>query len=234
MGWIARGPRIRQMPHTTVTAYAADTVSARPAAGAPARSERFYNTASIVLFGAFAAIVLCTFRDYGITWDEPVHRYYGLLIDRFYYYLLHGRYDTTAMVSFRNLYLYGGAFDGLVFAMTKLSPVGVYETRHLLNAFVGLLGAAGAWRLGRLLGGAKTGFWTALLLLVTPRYFGHMFNNPKDIPFAAAYVWSLYFLARAVPLVPRIPWKLAAGLIGSIGLALGLRIGGVLLLGYFA
>ena len=69
--------------------------------------------------------------------------------------------------------------------LNKVSPFGNYETRHLLNGLVGVVGIVGTWKLGRVLGGPRAGFLAALFLALTPNYYGQMFNNPKDIPFAA-------------------------------------------------
>ncbi|MBU0679032.1 MAG: glycosyltransferase family 39 protein, partial [Verrucomicrobia bacterium] len=104
--------------------------------------------------------------------------------------------------------------------------------RHLLNALVGLLGVIGVWKLARLLAGSKAGLLAALLLFITPSYFGHMFNNPKDIPFAVGYVWSVYYLLLATEHFPKLPVRLILKFGLALGLTLGVRIGGVLLIAY--
>jgi hypothetical protein len=72
----------------------------------------------------------------------------------------------------------------------------------------------------------------AILLALTPGYYGHMFNNPKDIPFAAGYVWALYYMLRILPLLPRPPRAVVVKLGIVIGLALGVRVGALLLICY--
>ena len=113
-----------------------------------------------------------------------------------------------------------------------MSPLGHYETRHLLNAVCGWLTLIGAMKLGSLVGGPSGGFFAVLFLLLSPRFYGHIFNNPKDIPFAMGYVWSLYYLVRTLPYWPRIPQGLIFKLGITIGLALGVRVGGLLLIAY--
>jgi len=108
----------------------------------------------------------------------------------------------------------------------------VFETRHLLNGLVGVLGLIGCWKLGRRLGGPRTGCIAALLLLLTPNFYGQMFNNPKDIPFAVGFVWTTYYLVRLVPFLPRPPWRLVLKLGLATGLAMAVRVGGLLLLCY--
>ena len=190
-----------------------------------------WDLASKVLFVVLAVLILATFVDYGVTWDEPVQHFYGGTIVRYYISLLHGHFDKGALNA-GDLIYYGGFFDTMAVAINGVSPLGRYETRHLLNALIGLIGIIGCWRVGRLLGGPAAGFWAATLLVLTPRYYGQMFNNPKDVPFAVGYIWAMYYLLRAVPHLPRVPLDITVKLGIAIGLALGVRIGGLLLLAY--
>src|SRR4051794_1743329 len=159
------------------------------------RRDRFWNRLAVVLFAIVALLVLATFRDYGVTWDEDVHFYYGFKVLDFYLSL--GR--DTSYLGFENLYTYGAGFDLLTAALSRVSPLGAWETRHLVDALIGLCGIVGTWRVARLLAGPRAGLLAALLLALTPNYYGHMFNNPKDIPFATALIWSLYYIARLLP-----------------------------------
>ena len=65
-------------------------------------------------------------------------------------------------------------------------------------------------------------------MVVTPVYYGHMFINPKDIPFACGMVWSLYLMCRVMETLPRVPLRTALTLGVVLGLTLGTRIIGVL------
>ena len=173
-------------------------------------------------------VILLTFTEYGITSDESAHVEYGEAILRWYGSLFQ---DRTVFES-KNTWLHGGFFNTISHLIDRLSPLGIYETRHLCNALVGLLGVVAAYRLGCLLGGSATGWLAALFLVLTPRYYGHAFNNPKDIPFAVFYLWSVYWIVRGMGVLPRLPvsWIWKTGL--SIGLALGVRAGGLVLVGY--
>lgn len=189
-----------------------------------------YDRLALVLFLVALAIALATFRDYGVTWDEDVHFAYGYHVVDYYASLFR---DRTAL-SWMNLYYYGAAFDAATVLFAKVSPLGGYETRHLLNVLVGLVGIIGCWKLARQLAGPRAAFWSALLLLLIPNYYGQMFNNPKDIPFAAASIWALYYIARLLPALPCPPLSLALRLGLALGLALGVRVGGLLQLCYLA
>jgi hypothetical protein len=80
-------------------------------------------------------------------------------------------------------------------------------------------------------GGARAGWWAAFLLTLTPTWFGHMFNNSKDVPFAVGYLWSLALIlrmARQYP-SPRRSTTVALGIV--MGCTLGIRVGGIILWG---
>lgn len=196
-------------------------------------SGKTYDRASIVLIALVLALVLLTFEDYGITWDEPFQDEYGDFVIEYYRTRLDDVVDTRAL-NFRNLYLYGGAFDAVVSLVERISPLPRFETRHLFTAVFGLLGLAGCHRLTRLVSGPAAAFWATVLLAVTPRFYGHMFNNPKDIPFAVGYVWSLVFLVQASRQLPKVSTRTAAAAAAAIGVTMGIRVGGLILLLYWS
>lgn len=187
-------------------------------------SEKYYRYAAITVLGIVGILILLTFRQYGITWDEELQSQYGLAIVDYYTSLFADRHYKEIY----NLYLYGGMFDGFASIFDRFTPFNVYGTRHLLNALFGLLGLWGTWRLGRVTGGGIVGLTALILLALTPSYYGHMFNNPKDIPFAAGVVWSLYYMARCTAELPRIRWNLIFKLGLVFGFTLGVRVGGVM------
>jgi Dolichyl-phosphate-mannose-protein mannosyltransferase len=191
-------------------------------------ADRAWNALAAGLLLGAAILIGLTFTDYGVTWDEDVHNWYGYFALDYYLSL----FTDQRALNWLNLYNYGAAFDMIAAALNKFSPLGVYETRHLLNGFVGLVGLLGCWKLGRALGGARAGFIALLFLLLTPNYYGQMFNNPKDIPFAVGGVWATYYMVRILPSLPRPSWRLLVKMGLAIGLALGVRVGGLLFLCY--
>jgi hypothetical protein len=175
-------------------------------------------------------VIVATFRDYGITWDAHYHMANGEHVLAYYATL----FKDESVLTYHNLYLYGGLFDGIVAVANLVSPLGTYETSHLLNGLVGLIGVIGCWKLANTLAGPRAAFFAALLLLVMPTWYGHMFNNPKDIPFAAAMTWTLYYMARLGDELPAPRWRSIAMLGVTAGLTMGMRVGGVLVFFYLA
>ena len=105
-------------------------------------------------------------------------------------------FSDDGALRYKNLYLYGGFFDVLAQLFARVSPLGLYEDRHLVNVAFGLLALDGTGRLGTLLLGRRGGLLAMVLTALTPMFYGHSFNNAKDIPFAALFVWTLCHLLR--------------------------------------
>lgn len=172
------------------------------------------------MLAAIAAIAALTFRDYGLGWDDYTHSQYGELLLSFYG---SGFKDTRAL-SFVNLYKYGGGFDMAAALVAKVLPFGLFETRRLVGAAVGLIGLAVTWRMGRRLGGSVAGLVALVLLATCPLYYGHMFMNAKDAPFATAMAVLLLGLMRAIEEYPRPGFRAIALAALGLGLAFGSRV----------
>jgi hypothetical protein len=179
---------------------------------------------AIAVLAVVAAIAWLTFRDYGLGWDDYTHAEYGDLLLSLYG---SGFHDTRAL-SFVNLYMYGGGFDMLAALLAKFVPFDLFETRRLAGAAIGLVGLFIVWRLGRRIGGSKAGLFALVLLCVSPLYYGHMFMNPKDAPFAVAMALLLLGLVRALQEYPQ-PTPATTAIFGiGLGLTMGTRvIGGI-------
>jgi hypothetical protein len=193
-----------------------------------------WDRLALVLIAVATLVVVLTFHAYGVTWDEDCQNWYGNLVLTYYFWLAGAAPAPHWQLLFQyaDMYNYGALFDLLAAIVNRFSPLGVFETRHLLNGLIGIIGLVGCWKLGRRLGGPRAGFVAALLLLLTPNYYGQMFNNPKDIPFAVGCIWATYYLARLVPFLPRPPVGIIVKLGVAIGLAMAVRVGGLLLLCY--
>ncbi len=107
-------------------------------------SDKHWRYLSYTLFLIVLIFILVTFLDYGLTADEEVQRIYGDHILSWYSSFFRDR----SALSYLNLHLYGGFFEVVAQLASRIVPLGVYETRHLINALFGLLGVVAAYKLG--------------------------------------------------------------------------------------
>ncbi|MFB9268796.1 glycosyltransferase family 39 protein [Bradyrhizobium erythrophlei] len=198
----------------------------------PARRsvEKTCDDLAMLILGVVALIAGLTFRDYGLGWDDYTHAEYADLLLRMY----GSGFKDTGALSFANLYMYGGGFDMLAALLHKVIPLELFETRRLLGAVVGVIGLAVTWRLARRIGGPLAGLAALLLLALCPTFYGHMFMNPKDAPFAVAMMILMMGLVRLAEEYPA-PSPRTILIVGfGAGLSLGCRVLGGLALIYAA
>jgi Dolichyl-phosphate-mannose-protein mannosyltransferase len=196
----------------------------------PARRsvERTCDDLALLVLAVVALIAGLTFHDYGLGWDDYTHAEYADLLLRMY----GSGFKDAGALSFANLYMYGGGFDMVAALLHKVIPLELFETRRLVGAIVGVIGLAVTWRLGRRVGGPIAGLAALLLLALCPIYYGHMFMNPKDAPFAVAMVILMMGLVRLAEEYPQ-PTPRTILIVGmGAGLSLGSRVLGGLALVY--
>ncbi|MGF6431958.1 MULTISPECIES: glycosyltransferase family 39 protein [Bradyrhizobium] len=197
---------------------------------APARRsvEKTCDDLAVLVLGVVAVVAGLTFRDYGLGWDDYTHAEYADLLLRMY----GSGFKDTGALSFANLYMYGGGFDMAAALLHKIIPLELFETRRLLGAIVGVIGLAVTWRLARRVGGPLAGLAALLLLALCPTFYGHMFMNPKDAPFAVAMVVLIMGLVRLIEEYPA-PSPRTILIVGlGAGLSIGCRVLGGLALIY--
>ncbi|WP_298241670.1 glycosyltransferase family 39 protein [uncultured Bradyrhizobium sp.] len=206
---------------TSITTSAIDTPQRRSV-------ERTCDDLAMLVLAAVTVVAGLTFRDYGLGWDDYTHAEYADLLLR----MFGSGFKDTAALSFANLYMYGGGFDMVAALLHKIIPLELFETRRLLGAIVGVIGLAVTWRLARRIGGPLAGLAALLLLALCPIFYGHMFMNPKDAPFAVAMIILMLGLVRLAEEYPQ-PSPRTILIVGlGAGLSLGCRVLGGLALVY--
>jgi hypothetical protein len=190
--------------------------------------EQTCDDLALLALAVVGLIAAFTFHDYGLGWDDYTHAEYADLLLRMY----GSGFKDTGALSFANLYMYGGGFDMAAALLHKIIPLELFETRRLVGAVVGVIGLAVTWRLGRRVGGPLAGLAALLLLALCPIYYGHMFMNPKDAPFAVATIVLMMGLVRLADEYPS-PSPRTILIVGlGAGLSIGSRILGGLALVY--
>ena len=97
----------------------------------------------------------------------------------------------------------------------------------------GWVGVLYCGRLAARLFGPWSGVLALVLLAASPRYFADSMNNPKDLPFAAMTVMALYYISGVSTRWPYVSRSTAVKIVVSLAMALGIRVGALLYLGYF-
>jgi hypothetical protein len=178
------------------------------------------DNAAIVVLAVIALIAMATFRDYGLGWDDYTHAEYAELLLKLY----GSGFTNTDALSFANLYMYGGGFDVVADLLHRALGSDMFETRRLVGAVVGIIGLVATWRVARRLGGPLAGVSALVMLALTPNFYGHIFMNPKDAPFAVAMMVAMLGSVRLVEEYPK-PSPHTVLMLGSgLGPAIGSRV----------
>lgn len=179
-------------------------------------------------------VVMCIISfDYNVTWDEPNHNNYSKDVVK--YYSSFGG-DTTIFDHQKKGHqdYYTNNFYGMSIDVVSAginSFIGLkndYHIRHLLITLVGFLSILFTALTVRLFAGWLPACLTVIAMTFSPSYFGHCFNNPKDIPFAAGYIMALYYIIKLLMELPNPKHQTKVMLAFSIGFAISIRVQGVL------
>jgi hypothetical protein len=124
-----------------------------------------------------------------------------------------------------NFRWYGGLFNVVVQLVHRCSGVPLYEASHVCALLVGIFGLVLVYGIGASLASRCAGFLSALFLWLTPVYYGHSFNNPKDLPFAVLMLAAFAIMLGHWQYLPRLPAWLSVGTGIVFGMGLGIRMG---------
>jgi hypothetical protein len=140
---------------------------------------------------------LASFRDYGISWDEPRQRTIGGVSARYVLETVAPSLESTATLPQTALAGFEDRDYGVVFetpaVMLELflgltDTRAVYFMRHLLTYLVFLGGVFALYRMAtRRFRDWRVGLFTATLLVLSPRFFAEAFYNSKDVVFMAMF-----------------------------------------------
>jgi hypothetical protein len=189
--------------------------------------SRLWGWIDRILIACILMWVLIGFPHYGITWDEPLHLENGERA--LAWYRSQGADDSV--LHFQNLYLYGALYDSLTMAISLAFSLDGYAVRRFIGGLIGMIGLWAVRRQAIALGSPRAGTLALLLLSLTPEWMGQAFANPKDTPMAAAAAWIGVYQIYLLKQVPRPPWRHALAYGFAFGCALGIRVGGIILIG---
>lgn len=184
----------------------------------------------VLVFGLFFALPIMSL-DAGNSGDED-----GFQIPQGNYvlewYKTFGEDSTN--LTFSNLKYYGSSFDVVMAFVNQTFQISdVHTSRHIANALFGWLCLVFVGLIAYRIAGWRAGVMALILLFLSPRFLGHAFNNPKDIPFAASIVMAVFFMLQFFRQFPKVKKTTVVFLTLSIALSISVRIGGLILFGFF-
>ncbi|MFN8276187.1 MAG: phospholipid carrier-dependent glycosyltransferase [Chitinophagales bacterium] len=182
---------------------------------------------------------------YGLNFDDALHAAHGWVLHDFF----SGK-NKEAQVSpyndkgelltafegdrdLRGMNIFPGAFDLLSMTIHKIMPSGdLFQQRHWLIFLFSVIAVLCAGLIAKEWAGPLAGTLAMLFLISSPRFIGHSCNNPKDIPFAGLYLFSLWAITKWYRAWPVFSWKWFAVALLGITLACDVRMAGLLLYGW--
>ena len=168
--------------------------------------------------------------DAGLSGDDQKHYQHAIKVYRYF-----TEDDPAALDDPQyKLNYYGQSFDFFTYLIIRLfnledSP---YEARHVMVAITGAAAILVTGLVVRLFGGYGAGWLALILMFLSPRFLGHSYNNPMDVPFALGYIFTIYHIILFLRKLPRISTRSAIWIAVGIGWTNGIRIGGLILIPY--
>lgn len=159
----------------------------------------------LAIFIVIVILGVVVTRDYGESWDElQFFKYADHALEAYGSWLKTGAVPLTG-----NTYdNYGPAYVMIVtLAARLLGPVVPWLHSDLRHLVYFATYAVGTWAFYKLCGrwmSRNAAFGAALLFATQPLFWGHAFISPKDVPFLAFFVTSLWLGLRLVDANPTI------------------------------
>lgn len=159
---------------------------------------RFIRCPLLLLLTLNLTVGFLTFRDYGLSWDEPLFYNYADSIWKAY---THQAFSPG--FDFESVYgrspddhkIYGPAYLLLARPIQQvvmaLFDADMASAWHLVNFLTFQIGLVGFYRLARRWFAPWPATLSTAFLAWQPVFWGHAFINPKDMPFMVFFLWSL-------------------------------------------
>jgi tetratricopeptide (TPR) repeat protein len=194
------------------------------------REHPLFRLAFVITALAIFVILPLLSLDAGLSGDDEKHYEHAIKVYRYF-----TEDDPSALNDPRlKLNYYGQSFDFFTYLAIRTFHLeeNPYEARHVMVALAGAAAILFTGLLVRIFSGYAGGWLALILMFFSPRFLGHAFNNPMDVPFALGNIFTLYHLVLFLKKLPRISTRSALWIAVGIGWTNGIRIGGLLLIPY--
>jgi hypothetical protein len=186
-------------------------------------------------------IGLLLYKDYGVSWDEPIDRVNGMVSAKYVANLISPEWvaNRAAFSGVPDIHGYRENDHGVMFEMPlSFLDQGIeisdsrtyYLLRHFIVFLIFMAGTWAVYNLGRIrFRSWKFGLLLSTLLVLSPRFFAESFYNDKDVGLLAVFAFGIYTLVR---LLERPSLRRAAvhGLVTAA--AVDIRILGIMLIAF--
>lgn len=156
-----------------------------------------------LFFLSYLLVGVFSYRNYGISLDEPTQRWIGIINME---YINETLFSTPVNSGIPNLHNfvdkdYGPAFEVLlVYLEHKLrltDSQSIYNMRHLVTFLIYFFGVFAIYKVVKnIYSNYKIGLLAALFIILSPRFFAESFYNNKDIVFMATISICLYTMYK--------------------------------------
>lgn len=151
------------------------------------------NILVFILFFLYFVIGVLIYKDYGISWDDPIQRFIG--------------YENINYITGRDNNLLGiiDRYKGPTFeifligiekAIQPVTTAGIFYLRHLLIFLTFFVGTVLFYFLSkRVIKSSRIALLCTVALVLSPRIFDNSFYNSKDIPLLVIFIicFTLFF-----------------------------------------
>ncbi|MFI5135226.1 MAG: ArnT family glycosyltransferase [Chitinophagales bacterium] len=183
----------------------------------------------MLFFSGLFAIGLSIYRDYGVTWDDPIQRQLGLAT----YDYVTGKTDSILQVAPPPL---DNRYHNPIIELIEILPEKILHSdslrtdfllKHLTNFILSWIGFIFFYLLAlEIFSDFRWALLSTFMLLLTPRIFAHCFFNSKDIPVLFLFAASVYCLIRWIK---NPSWLNILALILVSGFLTGARVMGLMM-----
>ena len=183
----------------------------------------------IITSATILILILFMSQQAGISGDEYFHVDHAEKVYNYY-----TSSDTLALNDPKGLlHLYGQSLDNEIHFFNEWFNIDdIYQSRHFFISLTGWILVFFCGLIASLLFGWQAGIIAVLFAFFSPKLLGHSFNNPKDLPFATAYLFTIYFILKFIKDLPKIKYGTSIFISLGIAWAISLRIGGIILVPY--
>jgi len=199
------------------------------------RESSIYRLLFFILALGLMFVMPILSRDSGMSGDEKVNYDHAKLVYDYYAKGDKKAVDVNVNPNLEKTMLqyYGQSFDNITYVVNKITgTTNPYESRHMMNSLVGWLIILVTGLFLSHIMGWRAAIFGMIFLFVSPRFLGHSYNNPKDIPFAFAQLFTVFQTVLFISEMPKIKLKRLTYIALGIAMAVSVRIGGLMLAAY--